>query len=276
MLVARTASALTMRSIRACLIGLILAVSALAGCVSPQIQPGTETISRIEDLYLVPMETPPLQIDARFTATGQASIVHFLPRYTVGMARGVGVLSGIVLLLDLSAASHREVDYPPLRQPTETWMPSVEFAHEAARLLAATGKTARISVGVQPVPGVQERGRTLLMENWLAPIRSWYNDDRPSMRYTGLAAGQVDTVAEIGVSNYEIHGGRLLLQVHVKLIDAASGRLLGRARASSNTVLPPMDEAFAADAQRFKGTVSRAGGALVLTCLQELGVAPAK
>jgi hypothetical protein len=188
------------------------------------------------------------------------------------MARTVGVLSGVVVMLELSAASHRELEYPAQVRPTETWIPTVELAHEAARLLTAAGKTASISPEIQPIPGVEARGRTVLMENWMAPIRSWYNDASPSKRYAALAARNIGAVAEVGVSNYEIHAGKLLLQVHLKLIDPGSGKLLGRARASSFTELPQMDELFAADARQFKESVSRAGNRLVMACLQEIGM----
>ncbi|MGE5319481.1 MAG: hypothetical protein ACM3KD_04820 [Hyphomicrobiaceae bacterium] len=221
------------------------------------------------------MESPPLQIDAAYAATGPASIVHYLPRYTLGMARTVGVLSGVVVLLELSSASHRQAAYPPPVQPTETWLPSVELSREAARLLSAAGKAPDLSPRIQPIPGGEERGRTLLMENWMAPIRSWYNNDEaPSTRYAELKARHVDAVVEIGISNYEIHAGKLLLQVHMKLIDPGSGRLLARARASSSTPIPPMDEVFADDAKGFKASVSRAGNTLVMNCLQEIGLVP--
>ena len=261
-----------MKKLASRIFAVLLAASAATGCVGPQVEPDSETVSNANNIYLVPMEPPPLQIDASYAATGPASIVHFLPRYTVGMARTVGVLSGVVVLLELSAASHRQLEYPTLAQPAETWLPSVEFTHEAARLLTATGKTPSISSEIQPIPGVKERGRTVLMENWMAPIRSWYNDESPSKRYAALAVKNVDAVAEVGISNYEIHAGRLLLQVHVKLIDPESGKLLGRARASSFTELPPMDELFAADAKQFKESVSRAGNKLLMTCLQEIGM----
>ena len=113
----------------------IFAISALAGCVGPQLQPKTETLSKLLNIYIVPMETPPLTIGSSYAATGSASIVHFLPRYTIGMARAVGVLSGIVVLLDLSASSHREMEYPPLIQPIEAWNPSIEFSKAAAMWL---------------------------------------------------------------------------------------------------------------------------------------------
>jgi hypothetical protein len=261
--------------LRRLLLVCLFASSALAGgCVGPSIQPRQEALKGMTEIVIVPMEAPPLYIGPGYATSGSASIVHFLPRYTIGMARAVGVLSGIAVLLDLSALSHRQMDYPPLAQPAGDWIPSVELAAEAARLLSATGKVARISPEIQSIPGVGERGMTFSMENWMAPIRSWYNDERPSMRYAPLSAGQVSTVVELGVSNYEIHAGRLLLQVHVKLFDPASGKVIGRARASSFTELPSMDEVFAADAKRLKQSIARAGNELVLSCLQELGVVP--
>lgn len=258
------------------ILAVLLAVSAVAGCVGPPVKSDAGAVSRVKGVYVVPMETPPLTIDSAYAATGAASIVHFLPRYTLGMARAVGVLSGIVVLLELPEMSRRRLEYPqPIQEqiePAETWLPSVEIARETMRLLAASGRSPILSSETRPIPGIQESGRTVLMENWMAPIRAWYNDALPTTRYAALSVGGTDVVAEVGISNYEIVSGRLLLQVHLKLIDAASGQLLGRARASSFTELSPMDEVFAADAKRFKESVSRAGNQLIGTCLQELGM----
>lgn len=267
---------LTMLATR--ILAVCFGVSVLAGCVGPQVQPRAQALLRMKSIHIVPMETPPLSIDANYASTGPASIAPFLPRYTVGMARTVGVLSGIVLLLDVPELLSRRLELPPSVQiqisPTETWNLSVELAREASRLAAATGKTSTLSSAIEPIPGLQDRGRTVLMENWMAPLRAWYNDALPSTRYVVFAAEGLDAIAEVGISNYEIFSGKLLLQVNVKLLDPASGQLLGRARASSFTELPSMDEAFAADAKRFKESVSSAGNRLILTCLQELGVVP--
>lgn len=253
-----------------------LAASLLAGCVGPQIQPRAGAISQIRSIYIVPMETRPLSVDLAYATSGTSSIVHFLPRYTIGMARTVGVLSGVAMLLELPELINRRQNYPLSVQnqigPTETWFLTVELSREASRLVAATGKTPIISPEIQPIPGIQERGRTFLMENWMAPIRAWYNDTLPSPRYASITLNGIGAVAEIGISNYEIYSGKLLLQVHVKLIDPASGQLLGRARASSFSELPSMDEVFAADAKLFKELTSRAGNQLLVECLHELGI----
>ena len=222
------------------------------------------------------METLPLSVDSSYATTGPVSVVHFLPRYTLGLARSVGVLSGVALLLELPELSRRVREYPPSVQSqiglTETWPLTVELSHEASRLLTAAGKTSTVSAEVQPIAGIQDRGQTVLMENWMAPVRAWYNDESPSPRYAALRVNGVVAVAEIGISNYEVYAGKLLLQVHVKLIEPATGQLLGRARASSFTELPSMDEAFADDAKRFKASASRAGALLLAQCLGELGI----
>jgi hypothetical protein len=261
---------------RALLIWLV--ALALGACVGPQIQPRGEALARMREVFIVAMEVRPLSVDASYVATGPASIVHFLPRYNIGLARSVGVLSGIVLMLELPDKAAREVVYPPSLQsqidPAASWPLSVELAREIERLLVAAGRGASLSAQIKPIPGVQNRGRTVFLENWMAPIRSWYNDASPSAQYDALAAKGIAAVIEVGVSNYEIYAEKLLLQVSVKLLDPASGALLGRARASSFTALPPMDAAFAADAGLFKQAVLSAGKPLVLNCLQELGLVP--
>lgn len=248
----------------------------LAGCVGLPVRPDAGSLSRLQRIHLVPMETPPLVVDAAYAATGSASLVHFLPRYTPDMARAVGVLSGIVILLELPEMMERASRYDPglqrQMQPVESWQPSVEIARAAARQLSATRRAVSLAAQRRPVPGVQQRGRTFLMENWMAPIRAWYNDRQPPARDAALARQGVDAVLEVGLSNYEVFAGRLLLQVHVKLLDPATGRLLGRARAYSFTELPAMDAAFAGEARVFKQAVARQGGLLAARCLRKLGL----
>ena len=86
--------------LRRLLLVFLFASSALtAGCVGPGIQPRPEALKGMTEIVIVPMEAPPLYIGPGYAATGSASIVHFLPRYTIGMARAVGVLSGVAVLL---------------------------------------------------------------------------------------------------------------------------------------------------------------------------------
>jgi len=248
---------------------------AVAGCVSPQVRPDAKALSGIKSVYVVPMETPPLTVDAAYVASAPAVFAYSFPRYSPDMARAAGVLSGIAILFELPRMQ-RPLVYPgPLEkqlEPTKEWVVTVEFAHEAERLLVAAGRSTTVSPGVRPIPGIEDRSRTTLMENWMAPIRNWYNDASPSTEYAGLKSEGIDTVLEIGISNYEIHSGVLALQVHLRLIDARTGKLLGRAReAHVIKELPPMDELFTDDARPFKELVLHDGNQLVAKCLQELG-----
>jgi len=223
------------------------------------------------------METPPLTIDAAYVASAPAVFAYSFPRYSPDMARAAGVLSGIAILFELPRMQ-RPLVYPggleKQLEPTKEWVVTVEFAEEVKRVLEAAGRSTIISPGVRPIPGVEDRSRTALMENWMGPIRDWYNDDSRSTGYVGLKTQGIDTVLEIGISNYEIHSGVFALQVHVRLIDAASGRLLGRAREAHVTKeLPPMDDLFANGAEPFKELVTREGNLLVAKCLKEMRMA---
>lgn len=258
------------------LLTLWLAMTLLTGCVSPQVRPDATVLASRQDIQLVPMEMPPLMVDASYATSGSASIVHYLPRYTIGMARTVGVLSGIALLIEWPEMSRRRIEVAPdvqaRLQTADQWLLTVELAAQAGRWLAASGRTTRQAADIRAIPGIEVRERTVFMENWMAPIRAWYNNDAPTPGYAALITPGNGLVVEIGISNYEVHAGKLLLQVHVRLIDPATGRLLGRARDSSFTELPPMDAMFADAAKGFKAASLTAGNRLLETCLQELGL----
>ncbi len=255
-----------------------LALSVLAGCVGPQLQPDPERLSRVRNIEFVPMETPPLIINQPYVA-GQIArreedinaikaVSSLLFQSQLGLLLMLGQLPGYLL----RESEARQLGYPA---PVEMWIPTVEFAREAGRLVAAAGKAATVSTEVQPIPGIQDRQRSLLMENWLGPIRDWYNDESPSAKYAALAVKGVDLIAEVGIINYEVGShGNLYLQVVVKLIDPRSGQLVGRARAFSSTDFIAIDKAFDNDAKPLKDSVLKVGNPLVLTCLRELRLVP--
>lgn len=261
---------------------LILALTfiSLAGCVGPQLVPDQATVSRLHKFHIVAMEAPPLVIPGDSIASrgsspnSDGSSVAFLPRYTVDMARAVGVLASIAIFVELPALSNAKVDAPPVIKPIETWEPSVALAQVLAEQIRLRGQQADVSEKARVISAIQNRGRTVLMENWLAPVRSWYNDTAPTTRYESLAKLGTDAVVEVGISNYEIFSGNLMLQVHLKLIDPASGRLWGRARAHSLIPVSPIEQLFAANASAFKEAVLRSGKQLVVSGLKELGLSP--
>jgi hypothetical protein len=158
------------------------------------------------------------------------------------------------------------------------WVPTVALAHEVERKLGGRGVQVSVDPGVRPLPGVAQREITALMENWMAPLRAYYNDTKPDPTYASLAAGPSDAVLEVGVMNYEVAlGSQLLVQVFMRLVDPATGRLIGRARAADPFHLlsvNPLEETLANDAAKFKVIFDSATRRLVADALRQLGLAP--
>jgi hypothetical protein len=258
---------------------LVLALCLVSGCVGQQIVPERRTASQLHRFYVVGIESPPLAIaggapsSTENSSSSVGSSVAYLPRYTIDLARGVGVLSTIAIFIALPGQSSARIEAPAFIKPIETWEPTLELAKIVAEQLSMSGKNADVSGKVEPLVTIQDRGRTFLMENWMAPIRSWYNDTEPKKQYRSLAQEGIDAVIEVGISNYEIAFSRkLLLQVHLKLIEPASGKILGRARAYSLTPVAPTEELFASNASTFKEVVTASGKQLIVSNLKELGL----
>ena len=112
------------------------------------------------------------------------------------------------------------------------------------------------------------------MENWLAPIRAWYNEIKSSYGYVKLPNKNVDAVLEVGIANYEIVFDGLVVQVMSKLIDPATGRVLGRSRNGSYVDAPPMENLFDDEGQIYKEFFARVTRDLIAANLKELGLLP--
>ena len=218
------------------------------------------------------MESPPLGVPLEFRA--------LVPSGAVAVASPLLVYNTVAVLIELPAAARRAATVSESLQVAldagKTWAPSVVAAEEALLQLAARGFVVQAEGGVRRIPGLRDRGRTVLMENWLAPIRAWYNDTRAVPCRDAAAAAAVSYGLEVGILSYEIVGGRLLLQVVMKLTNCSSGTVIGRSRAAMEAEsMPhtgPLVEAFAGDAAPFKLIVAAHCRPLVRTCLDRLGL----
>jgi hypothetical protein len=219
------------------------------------------------------MESPPLGVPLEFRA--------LVPGGAAAVASPLLVYNSIAVLIELPAAARRAAEDSKSLQTTldggASWAPSAVAAQEAGAQLAASGFAVRADADVRPVPGLRDRGRTVLMENWLAPIRAWYNDTTPAPCRDAVPTVGASYRLEVGILNYEIIGDRLLLQVMMKVVDCSSGAVVGRSRAAvepgSMPRVAPFAETFAGDAAPFKEIVSAQCRPLVRTCLARLGLA---
>lgn len=102
------------------------------------------------------------------------------------------------------------------------------------------------------------------------------DDTKPVADYGALARDKSLYVLEVGVINYEIEpGGKLLVQVAMKVIDPSNGSVIGRARAANPWNMPqqsPLDQAFSGDASHFKEAFLKTGQEITKKCLTELGL----
>jgi hypothetical protein len=239
----------------------------LTGCVSQQIIPLTSTVPALKKVQIVALEPPPLEIPQQIVL--QSALIANLPKPTIGAARFVGVVSSILVIVEATSsvnapASAETVDksnkIESLIRGNEIWIPTRVLADEATNQIAATGRSVVCVPGVQLIPGVTIRDYTLFNENWLRPIRDWYNSDTSSFNYASLGADKSDAVLEVALVNYSVAlENRLLVQVMVKLVDPLTGKTIGRERDWDNPKIGNLDEALSDNGKRFKQVFAQTG-----------------
>lgn len=249
----------------------------LGGCISPEITPSREEAVKIAAVHVIPMEAPPLTAFSLSEPPQSGVWIHGLETTPAGA--GLVVVGSVMLLVQMARMSgHTEEASESLQSALDSggiWMPTVALAGQARSRLASEGSQVSVDPGVKRLSGVKDRRATLFMENWMAPIRAWYNYRDPSPDHLAPNSPEGAYLLEVALINYELISDRLMLQVAMKLIDPTDGRLVGRARAanaSSLAVLGPLDQAFANDAAHFKRVFSKAAGPLVEECLLSLGL----
>ena len=251
------------------------------GCVGAKIVPSKELITSVKQVQVVAMEAPPLDLHQ----SPPAGIGPLVPIQAAGgsipAVRGIGVFNTLLIFTQLTADSYRSNDasrsYQTVLDTKGVWTPTVALADEVSKQLTACGIAAYVAPGVTPMPGVEFRGTTFLMENWLAPIRAHYNYTGPVQSYRSLASDQSIFVLEVSISNYEVSFGKLLVQMHLKLIDPRAEQVVGRVRSGNAFNTPsvkPLDQVLANDAARFKEIFSETGCKLVRQSLADLGFLP--
>ena len=259
---------------KTCVIFLIL-VLVLGGCVARNVSlPRDEAaLARFQDVLVVAMEPPPLMVPPRF----ESAILGTLPKYPIQAARVGGVLASVAILAEMPAAARRSTEasrrLEELLSQDGPWEPTKILAQEAASRLSAAGQR-RVTVRpkIQPIPGLADRHNPLT-KNWLGPIRAWYNQAEAPGSFQGEITAKTDAVVEIAILNYEINpDNQLSLQVLVKVVDPATGQVIGRARAAERFAVGPPDQAFTRNLRQFKEIFALRGKELIARCLTEAGL----
>lgn len=240
---------------------LLIITSLLTGCVANTSNVDQNTVSSISHIHIAPMEVPPL-------SGTDLSGVSF-PGAALPVIGGVLVIAQIPKADAKSTAASKAVE--SLLDSKENWEPSVEIANETMRQLRTAGNfSVDISSKIKPMPGVQRREATAFMENWMAPIRTWYNRDTSPFDYSNRLSS--DAVLEVGLSNYELSIGRFIMQVHMKLVDPASGNVIANARSSSILRVRDLNGLFEHGGVGFKQLFRTTTRILVRDSIEKLGL----
>lgn len=256
----------------------------VTGCVAAGKGVHPDEAQRLRRIAVVAVEPPPLSVAPYMLGdvlpvVHPAAVPYAFPNPATGSPRPGGFAVGGIFLLAYAAAADAQLRQGPLPYDAylnreDSWLPSYVFADAAVRRLRSASRMEAVrEPGLMRLPGVTFRGRTILMENWLGPIRDWYAAERSPFDHTRHRE-RYDAVLEVGILNYEIAPGDLLLiQVLIKLVDPKTGKVLGRARAAAYPRVESIKVLLANEGATFKAHVNRLADQLVSEAVRSLGLA---
>ena len=260
---------------------LILALS--SGCMSAAIKAPAETVRGIRKIAVVPMEAPPLEVAPLAlsgTFAGASSYLVLAPDRIIAATGKVGVMVfGIFMLMDLPAAAREAAkvaeSLDDMLGSGDAWIPTAILAQEATDRIASAGKhDVVMERAFLKYPGITNRERTVLLENWMAPIRDWYGQDVSPFNHRAYKDRGFDAVLEVGLSTYSLYQDHMILQVLLKLVDPGTGRVLGRAHQADLVRIKRPDSLFDGNGRPFKDLFANLGRTLVDADLIAIGFKP--
>jgi len=237
----------------------------------------SEIFLSIKRVIVVPVEPPPLIISPSILeALGDVPIISGYPPEGGAV---LTLISGIVVLSQLSKYEERRENVLKLlnewNASDQTWIPTRALAQEAAnQILESRNYDVVVRQELYAPPSLSKKEITWHMENWYAPLREWYNQDIPALKPEDYRRQDIDTALEIGIINYELHRGHLLIQVLTKLITISTGRVEARARSYEDVEIGPPEKLFQNEAYEFKQIFVREGKKLLKDNFRKIGLLP--
>ena len=264
-------------------LSLFLILVFMSGCVGTQIKAPPDNINKIQRIAVVPLEPPPIEIPPFVSSASwfrTSAVMATIPHESIQGAGRVGAMVfGIFMLMELPEEAKRSAkvadSLETMLDSGEAWIPTIVFAQEAAKQITAQGKhDVAVIQNVQKFRELVNRERTWHLENWYAPIRSWYNQKESLFDYGLLRNQGCDAVLEVGIINYTYIETYIGLQVMVRLIDLETDQLLGRSRAYDVPYIGNGEPLLANNGQRFKDLFGALGAQLVNENLKSIGLIP--
>ena len=239
-----------------------------SGCVSLNKPASPEVVASIRRIVIVPMEPPPLDAGGGF--------LEDLPEGFGPQDLPLLVLVAGVLLLE---SPSEDVPLPmDLSEKVaewyaggRAWAPTTVLAREVADRLSAAGNwDVLVKQELCSPPALVHREMTWHMENWLRPLRKWYNQSTSALSPAELDRLGADAVLEVGILNYQFIRDHFVLQVMTKLATVPDGTVRARARSFVTVEIEDPRELFDDQAQGFKQLVTDQGKQLLEKDLQKM------
>jgi hypothetical protein len=245
----------------------------LAGCVTGGSTLDQSKAASLTHVHIVPIEGPPLS----GTGLSKANLsgAGLVAGGTTVGSNALLVVGSVMMIAAQSEANAKSAaasqSIESLLDKDEIWEPTVELAQEATRLLENTSSySVSTDSKIKPLLGVEQREATFFMENWMAPIRAWYNADKSPFSYSDQINSGV--VLEVGLSNYSMTADYFLIQVVMKVVDPETGMVIANARKFSNSRFDDIDTLFEDDAAAYKQLFREITAELVQECIDKLGL----
>ncbi|WP_020565067.1 hypothetical protein [Methylosarcina fibrata] len=271
-------------------IGLPLALALLlGGCQAQAVKPEAQQLSRLGRILVVPVESPPLEvipdpIRSRAPVYGQYQYETvpstLLMNKKLYRNQGGILIAGLVAESELTEAdgslqisdlTDQTEALVPATQASAYWSPSRMLAQDAAEQLTTDRLKATLSDSFYrlPMPGGD---RAAEQGAWREAISRWYEQDRSSVDYRQADLNRIDAVLEVGISSYRIFENQTSLKVLVKLVDPATGQVIGRSSAQTQAAEDSAKSLLSRESERFKTLIAGLGRKLVARNLSELGL----
>jgi hypothetical protein len=257
----------------------LLILVTIYGCMVTEKRLAPEMSSSIRKIVVVPLEPPPLTLGpAILEALGDVPVIYGYPPEGAAVLQ---LIAGIAVLTQKSKYEEKRSNVLKVLEEwyasDQTWVPTRVLAHEAANQISKTHSfEVIVRDELHTLPAVKRREATLLMENWYAPLRAWYNQDISTVDTEKYQPQGVDTLLEVGILNYEIFRGYFLMQVLTKLVSVSSGKVEARARYITERPPPvgPPEELFRNQGERFKKIFMIEGRKQLNDNLKKIGLLP--
>lgn len=267
----------------------------LNGCLAQPIKMPDSTLSNLRTVLVVPVETPPLQVQPDMIETRVPVYRHYnnmtiynnmaIPLYLeekIFRSPGGILIAGrvdhdddIVEEMPSEAADKAITSglLTPLSSLSDRWLPSLALAEEAEAHLHQNRIETVSNRHVLRLPMPFEK-RTANLNHWRNAVERWYKQETASVDYRKTDIGPVDAVLEIGIRQYNIFGGQTSLQVLLKLVDPVTGRVIARTSQKNRSLDASAQYLLSQDGGRFKSLIRENGKQLLAQGFSEIGLRP--